>query len=62
MYGENPNIIMGVNIVLNKELPPDTVKPKDLHGATVEVSEDIYLKLKDSMEHDYRGFTITVKE
>ena len=61
MYEENPNIIMGVNIVLNKELPPDTVKQKDLHGTTVEVSEDIYLKIKDEIEHDYRGLTISHK-
>ena len=61
MYGVDTNIIRGVNIVLNKELSPDTVKPKDLHGTTVEVSEDVYLKLKNEMEHDYRGLTITHK-
>lgn len=54
--------IKGVNIVLNEDLPPDTVKPKDLHGTTLEVSQDVYDKIQKEITHDYRGLTITNKE
>ena len=54
--------IRGVNIVLNEDFPPDTVKPKDLHGTTLEVSQDVYDKIQKEINHDYRGLTITNKE
>lgn len=54
--------IKGVNIVLNEDLPPDTVKPKDLHGSTLEVSRDVYDKIQKEIHYDYRGLTITNKE
>lgn len=54
--------IKGVNIVLNEDLPPDTVKPKDLHGSTLEVSRDVYDKIQKEIRHDYRGLIITNKE
>ena len=53
--------IKGVNIVLNEDLPPNTVKPKDLHGSTLEVSRDVYYKIQKEIHHDYRGLTITNK-
>lgn len=62
LYEENPNILRGVNIVLNEDLPSDTVKPKDLHGTTLEVSQDVYDKIQKEITHDYRGLTITNKE
>lgn len=62
LYEENPNILRGVNIVLNEDFPPDTVKPKDLHGNTLEVSRDVYDKIQKEIRHDYRGLTITNKE
>ena len=56
------NFKMGDNVVLNEDLPPDTVKPKDLHGSTLEVSRDVYDKIQKEIRHDYRGLTITNKE
>lgn len=54
--------IKGVNIILNEEFPPNTVKSKSVRGDTLEVSQDVYDKLQKEIAHDYRGLTITNKE